>query len=149
MTVPSQSKPSFREVIGNVARSFFNALGEAAKKLDELPLEDKQDIKDGLVRLLSRSGRNRATIKLLTREDEELSRILSARGWWILPRDINGPVKRDLILLEREGKADQIDGYLCSLFSGSDWARLRERIEKWFDLSYFADRKQIVLDGFE
>jgi hypothetical protein len=137
------------QFIGRLARSFLNTLGEYAKRLDELPLEAKQEIKEGLVQLLSISGKHRASIRLLTREDDELSRILSARGWWILQRDINGPVKRELLRLGREGKTSEIDCYLCSLFNESDGARLRERIAAWFKLPYLAERKPIILDSLE
>ncbi len=151
MTVTSQSQPqSFGQFMGHLARSFFQKMGEFADHVDKLPIEEKQGIKEGLIQLLSRSGgKHDATIKLLTGEDEELSRLLSAHGWWILQKDINGPVKRELLRLGREGKTDQIDRYLCSLFNENDGARLRERIEKWFSLSYFADRKQIILDSLE
>ena len=138
-----------RQFIGHLARSVFNTLGEFAKKIDELPLEDKQEIKEGLIDLLSINGKHRASVRLLTREDDELSRILSARGWWILQRDINGPVKRELLRLEREGKTSGIDCFLCSLFNENDGARLGERIEDWFKLPYLADRKQIILDSLE
>jgi hypothetical protein len=137
------------QFIGHLARSFFNTLGEFAKKIDELPLEDKQKIKEDLIHLLSIDGKHRGSVRLLTREDDELSRILSARGWWILQRDINGPVKRELLRLERDGKSSGIDCYLCSLFNENDGARLRERIEAWFKLPYLADRKQIILESLE
>lgn len=135
--------------IGHLARTFFNTLGEYAKKLDELPLEAKQEVKEGLIHLPSISGKHGDSIKLLTSEDDELSCILSARGWWILQRDINGPVKRELLRLGREGQTSGIDCYLCSLFNENDGARLRQRIEAWFKLPYLADRKQIILDSLE
>jgi hypothetical protein len=124
-------------------------LGEFATKVDELPLEAKQEIKEGFIRLMSISGRHDASIKLLTQEDNELSRILSAHGWWILPRDINGPVKRELLRLGREQKAAEIDSYICSLFSQNGGARLSERIGAWFNLAYLSDRRQIILDSLE
>jgi hypothetical protein len=147
-TAPTKTQ-SVGEFIRDKARSILIALGEAAKKFDELPLENKQEIKEGFVKLLAMSGQHPATIKLLTREDEELSRILADHGWWVLPKDINGPVKRDLLGFGREGNADEVDRYLCSLFNQNDGARLKERIETWFTLPFFADRKQIVLDGLE
>src|SRR5438876_9226422 len=101
MIVTQTKTQPLMQYIGHLARSFFRTLGEVAIKLDELPIETKQEIKEGMVRLLSINGRNLAAIKLLTMEDEELSRILSARGWWILQRDINGPVKRELLRLGR------------------------------------------------
>jgi len=149
MTSSQTNTRSIGQFIGHLARSFFNALGEAAKRLDELPLEDKQEIKEELIGLLSTTGRHRASIRMLTKEDDELRRILSASGWWILPRDINGPVKRELIRLGLDEKASEIDCYLCSLFSERDGARLRERIEVWFELPYFADRKQIILNSLD
>jgi hypothetical protein len=109
-TVVSQTNPrSIAQFIGHLARSFFKTLGEAAQRIDQLPLQDKQEIKEGLIGLLSRTGKNRASIRMLMKEDDELSRILSARGWWVLPKDINGPVKRELIRPERDGEASGID----------------------------------------
>ena len=148
-TVSQIRRQSIGQFVGHVARSFFKMLSEAAKRLDELPLEDKQEIKENLIGLLSSTGRHRASIRMLTREDDELSRIVSAHGWWILPRDINGPVKRQLILLGRKGDRSGIDRFLCSLFSENDAARLKERVEAWFTLPYFADRKEIILDSLE
>jgi hypothetical protein len=147
--VTQPQRPSILQSIGNLARSFFKALGEAATKLDELPLEEKQQIKEGFVRLLSTNAETRASAKLLTSEDDELSRILSAHGWWILSRDINGPVKRALLQLGREGKAAEIDRYLCSLFSENDAARLRQKIESWFKIPYLTDRREIIFDSLD
>jgi hypothetical protein len=136
------------QYIGHLARSFFRTLGEVAIKLDELPIETKQEIKECWIHLLSISG-NRASITQLTKEDDALSSILSAHGWWILQRDINGPIKRELLRLGRAGNTSEIDCYLCSLFNENDGARLRERIEPWFKLPYLAHRKQIILDSLE
>ena len=149
MTVTQTNTRPMGQFLGHLARSFFSTLGEFAKRIDEALLEHKQEIKEGLIRLLSINGNHRASIKLLTSEDDELSRILSARGWWILQRDINGPVKRQLLRLEGDGKASGIDCYLCSLFNENDGARLKERIETWFTVPYLADRKQIILDSLE
>jgi hypothetical protein len=149
MNIMHTKTPSTGDFLGHLARSFFNVLGEFATKVDELPLEAKQEIKEGFIRLMSISGRHDASIKLLTQEDNELSRILSAHGWWILPRDINGPVKRELLRLGREQKAAEIDSYICSLFSQNGGARLSERIGAWFNLAYLSDRKQIILDSLE
>src|ERR1700675_3741872 len=148
MIVPQIKTPSIGQVIGHLARSFFRKLGEFAIKLDELPIETKQEIKECWIQLLSISG-NRASIKLLTKEDDELRCVLSGCGWWILQRDINGPVKRELLRLGREGKTGEIDRYLCSLFSENDGARLIDRIEAWFKLPYLADRRPIILDSLE
>jgi hypothetical protein len=148
--IDAQANPRpIREFFGHLARSFFEMLGEVATRLDELPIEDKQEIKEGLIRLLSINGKPAASIKLLTMEDEELSGILSSRGWWVLHRDINGPVKRELLRLGREGKTSEIDSYLCSLFNEKDGARLTEKVAVWFKVPYLADRKQIILDSLE
>lgn len=149
MEIMQTKTPSIGDFLRNVARSFFTALGEFATKVDELPLEAKQEIKEGFVRLLSVSGRHGASIRLLTREDNELSRILSAYGWWVLQKDINGPVKRELLRLGREQKAAEIDSYICSLFAKDGGARLSDRIGAWFSLPYLAERKQIILDSLE
>jgi hypothetical protein len=58
-------------------------------------------------------------------------------------------VKRELIRPERDGEASGIDRYLCSLFNENDAARLRKRVEAWFKLPYFADRKAIILDSLD
>jgi len=100
--VPTKTQ-SVGEFIRDKARSILSALSEAVTSLDELPLENKQEVKEGLVKLLAMGGEQRATIKLLTQEDEELSRILADHGWWILPKDITGPVKRYLLGFGREG----------------------------------------------
>lgn len=135
--------------IGRFIRSFFSALQQGLKKLDEASLEDKQELKEHLIGLLSTTDRNRATIRLLTKEDDELARILDAHGWWILAKDINGPVKRELIRLGQSTDTSAIDRYLCSLFRENDAARLNERIDAWFKLPYLADRKPIILDSLE
>jgi hypothetical protein len=109
MIVTQTKTPPIGQFIGHLVRSFFATLAEFAKKVDELPLEAKQEIKEGLVQLLSVSGKHRASIRLLTSEDEELSRILSDRGWWILQRDINGPIKRELLRLGRQGTTSDIE----------------------------------------
>jgi hypothetical protein len=124
-------------------------LGEVVTKLDELPIEDKQEFKEGIIRLLSVNGKPPASIKLFTKEDEELSIILSSRGWWVLHRDINGPVKRELLRLGRERKTSEIDSHLCSLFNENEGARLNERVAVWFNVPYLADRKPIILDSLE
>jgi hypothetical protein len=49
MTSSQTNTRSIGQFIGHFARSFFGALGEAAKRLDELPLEDKQEIKEQLI----------------------------------------------------------------------------------------------------
>src|SRR5258707_89228 len=119
---------TFGQFVGDLARSFFRVLGEVAERVDALSLEDKQEVKDGIIALLSASGKPTETIKLLTKQDEELRRVLSDRGWWVLQKDINGPVKRELLRIGRE-KADQIDAFLCALFNENDGARLKAKTE--------------------
>jgi hypothetical protein len=140
---------TFGQFVGHLARSLFRALGEVVQRVDALSLEDKQEAKDAIIALLSASGRHTETIKLLTKQDDELRRVLSDRGWWVLQKDINGPVKRELLRLGREGEADQIDKYLCALFNENDGARLKAKIEMWFEVPYLAERKQIILDSLE
>jgi hypothetical protein len=140
---------SLGHFIGHLARSFIGAMGEFAVRFDALSLEDKQPAKEALLEILSASGRYSASVRLLTKDDEEMRRILSDRGWWVLQRDINGPVKRELLRLGREGKADQIDSYLCALFNENDAAQLRAKVESWLELPYLADRKRVIIDSLE
>jgi len=58
-------------------------------------------------------------------------------------------VKRELLRLGREGKADQIDTYLCAFFNENDRARLRAKIETWFEVPYLSERRQIILDSLD
>ena len=130
------------QALRHMARSFLRALGELAVRVDALPLEDKQPFKDMMVTMMSKRG-----AKLLTREDDELRRTLSDRGWWVLQKDINGPVKRELLRLGREGKSHEIDNYLCLLFKEADGVRLQKKIESWLDVPYLNERKQVILDS--
>src|SRR5712692_6856481 len=99
---------SLGQFIRHLARSFFGALGEFAVRGDALSLEDKQPIKEAWLAVLSASGRYSASARLLIKDDEESRRILSDRGWWVLQRDINGPVKRELL---RGGKVRRVPHY--------------------------------------
>lgn len=140
---PAQNAPKPLGVLAQVGQFFVDVL----KYVDALPLEDKQPFKEALVAYLSVDTPLRATAKLLTKEDDELRRVLLDRCWWVLPRDINGPIKRDLLRLSREGNPTMIDSYLCSLFNGGNAHKLQEKIESWFDLPYLKERRQIILDA--
>jgi hypothetical protein len=135
---------TFGQSIRQVARSFLHVLGEVATRVDELSLEDKQPFKDMLVTMMPKES-----AKLLTRDDDELRRTLSDRGWWVLQKDINGPVKRELLRLRREGKSSEIDAYICSLFKEANEPRLQKKIEGWFDVPYLNERKPLILDSFD
>jgi len=138
------SSRTLGQSLGHMARSFLHALGEFAVRVDALSLEDKQPFKDMMAIMMSEHG-----AKLLTREDEELRRTLSDHGWWVLQKDINGPVKRELLRLGRKGNSHEIDTYLCSIFKEADGARLQKKTQSWFDVPYLNERKQVILDCLE
>lgn len=117
--------------------------------MDDLPLEDKQPIKEAFAACVSADPRLRPTAKLLTYQDDELKRVLSDARWWVLPRDINGPIKREILRLGQERNVALIDNYLCSLFNGENTRKLQSKIETWFDLPYISERKRIVLDAVD
>lgn len=140
---PAQNTPKPPGFLGQIGQFFFGVF----RYVDDLPLDDKQRIKEAFTACLSADPRLRPTAKLLRQEDDELRRALSGAGWWVLPRDINGPIKRHLRELGREGNPAMIDSYLCSLFNGENTPKLRDKIESWFDLPYLNDRKRIILDA--
>jgi len=142
---PTQNTPKPPGFLSWLGQLFVRIL----RHVDALPLEDKQPFKDALLAVLSADARFRETAKLLTQDDIELRRVLSDECWWVLPRDINGPIKRDLLRLSREGNPTMIDSYLCSLFNGENARKLQGKIEGWFDLPYLNERKQIILDAVD
>jgi hypothetical protein len=141
--------PTIVQKMGNFARRFVESLGEFAVYLDSLPLEQKQPFKDFMITLGVMSGASSDSLKYLTREDKELERLLFGRCWWVLHKDITGPVKRDLLRLGREEKSDQIDAYLCAHFRLDDMARLRAKVGVWPEVAYLKERNQIISDCLE
>lgn len=140
---PSEDTPKPLGALAQIGQFFFSVF----KYVDDLPLEDKQPIKEAFAACFSADPRLRATAKLLTHQDDELRRVLSGAGWLVLPRDINGPIKRELLTLGRQGNPSLIDSYLCSLFNGENTSKLQGKIESWFALPYLNDRRQIILDA--
>lgn len=88
-----------------------------------------------------------APIEYFLRDDKELARILEEHGWWVLQRDLTGPIQRDILRLAREGRGDEIDAYLCELFAKDDHAALERKVRSWFLIPYLAERKDIALDS--
>lgn len=141
----AQDTPKPLGVLARIGQFFFDVF----RYVDALPLQDKQPIKEAFAACLSADPRLRATAKLLTQQDDELRRVLSGAGWWVLPRDINGPIKREILRLGMKGNTALIDSYLCSLFNGENTEKLQGKIEVWFDLPYMSERKRIVLDALD
>jgi len=139
---------SFSEIVRNLARGFFEGVGQVAVYFDSLPLEEKHRIKAGLITLLSQGG-SRDSWKHLVEDDQRLKRILVDRGWWVLQKDITGTVKREILRLGRDPEAGAVAAYLCGLFRADDLSRLRAKVNTWFDVQYLAARRQILLDGLE
>jgi hypothetical protein len=146
---PRIERPTIGQSLGNLARGFFSFLGEVAIAIDSLPLEQKQPFKDLMATVLLRSGAKKKSVEFWTKDDKELSHILSGRAWWVLHKDITGEMKRALLRLGREGKSDQIDAYLCSHFRAEDLVKLRAKTNKWLEVAYLNERKHIVADCLE
>jgi len=115
---------SFSEIVRNLARGFFEGVGQVAVYFDSLPLEEKHRIKASLITLLSQSG-SRDSWKHLVEDDQRLKRILVDRGWWVLQKDITGTVKREILRLGRDPEPGAVEAYLCALFRADDLSRLR------------------------
>lgn len=124
-------------------------MGEVAVHIDSMPLEEKQPLKDLLESLLAGGGGNIKTPAPWTKEDRELKNLLLDRAWWVLQKDITGPVKRDLLRFGREGNPGEVDAYFCALFRTDDLARLRAKITTWLKIPYLAERQEIILDSLE
>ena len=134
---------TFGQYLGEMARAFLRTLGEFAERVDALPLEDKQPLKEMLATVSPHAA------KQLRKDDDELGRILSEQGWWVLQKDINGPVKRELLRLGRGVESCEIDNYLCSLFKEASEAKLQKKVENWLDVRYLKERSPLILDSLE
>jgi hypothetical protein len=148
MDAASSPRRSFSETVRNLARGFLETVSQAALHFDSLPLEEKHRIKAGLIALLSH-GRSDGTLKHLVEDDERLKRILLDHGWWVLQKDITGTVKREILRLGQDAQPSAVDAYLCGLFRAEDLSRLRAKANTWFELPYFATRRQILVDCLE
>jgi hypothetical protein len=148
MDSPAPPRRSFSETFRDLARGFFEGVGEVALYFDSLPLEKKHHIKAGLIALLSQ-GSPPGTLRHLLEDDQRLKRLLLERGWWVLQQDITGTVKREILRLGREPEPSAIDDYLCGLFRADDLSRLRTKVNNWFELPYFTARRQIIVDCLE
>lgn len=149
MTPPhSASEPaafSLFEWIGRGARNFFDLAFKAMEAYDALPLEPKYRFKKYFEMLLVRGGRREGS-DILLRDERELAKVLAKQGWWVLERDITGPIQRDILRLGQEDRGGEIDVYFCKLFSGNDYALLDTKVQTWLANNYMAERKEIVLD---
>jgi hypothetical protein len=144
-----EDRPTFGKLVGNVARGFFEFLGQIALYFDSLPLEEKQPIKDFMTTLLSKSGAGKQSVDFLVKDDRELKRLLLDRAWWVLQKDITGEMKRELLRLGREGKSGHIDEYLCAHFRADEFAKLQAKVKIWLDVPYLNERQQIISDCLE
>jgi hypothetical protein len=149
MTPPhSASKPaafSLFEWIGRGARNFFDFAFKAMEAYDALPLEPKYRIKKYFQMVLVQGG-HRETADILLRDETELAKVLANQGWWVLERDITGPIQRDILRLAQKDGPGEIDTYFCKLFSENNYALLDTKVQSWLANNYMAERKEIVLD---
>jgi hypothetical protein len=149
MTPPhSASKPaafSLFEWIGRGARNFFDFAFKAMEAYDALPLETKYRFKKPFEMALLQGG-HREGADILLRDETELGNVLVKQGWWVLERDITGPIQRDILRLAQEGRGGEIDVYFCNLFSENKYALLDTKVQSWLGNNYMAERKEIVLD---
>lgn len=144
---PQPRAPSVNlvDAIAKSARAFFKFVFATMQAYDELPIGMKYSLKESLVSMMAQSPRGK-DFEYFLRDDKELARILEERGWWVLQRDITGPIQRDILRFAREGKGDEIDTYLYQLFAKDDYAALKGKVRNWFATPYLSQRESIVLD---
>jgi hypothetical protein len=112
---------------------------------DSLPLEPKYRFKEYFEMLLVQGGHKEGA-DILLRDERELATVLAKEGWWVLERDITGPIQRDILRLAQKDSRGEIDAYFCKLFSGNNYALLDTKVQTWLANDYMAKRKDIVLD---
>jgi len=94
--------------------------------------------------LLKFSQADAEAAHFLFKDDRELAEVLSRYEWWVLERDINGSIQRDILRLGRKGTQKEIDEYLCALFREDNHARLEKKVAAWFKTPYLAEHAEIV-----
>jgi len=138
---------SFGAFLRNAAETFFSACGKLFEAYDSLPLEQKHRTTKLLLGLSKTDPKVETT--LFFKDEVELADTLCNHEWWVLERDINGPTQREILRLGREGRGEKVDGYLCELFSNDDHARLRAKLDKWMEIPYCAERKDMIMECLE
>jgi hypothetical protein len=141
MDAPTKLTGSFGEFLRSAAKGFFGFLAAASEAYDSLPLEQKHRAKTMLLKL---SSPDAEATHFLFKEDRELAEVLSRYEWWVLERDINGSIQRDILRLGREGTRKEIDEYLCALFREDNHARLEKKVVAWLKTAYLAEHRQII-----
>lgn len=142
-TVEEPARHSFFGFLRSAAIRFFDLLGDVAEAYDALPLENKHIVKAVLVRGMGKTRRD-LEAQALFRQELELADILCRHDWWVLERDITGPIQREILRLGREGKSGQLDHYLCQLFTENGFSRLDQKIVKWFEIPYLNSRRELI-----
>jgi hypothetical protein len=133
--------------LGQLAGGIFKVFSRVATEIDSLPLDQKYVYKQALVALFYKIDPKNNFTDLLLKDDWDLASVLQDSNWWVLPKDITGPVKRQLLLLgQQKDCATAVDTYLCNLFRENEFNRLHEKTEKWQKLMYLQKRRTIILD---
>ncbi len=145
MEGPTKSAVSFGEFLRASAERFFRLCGTISEAYDSLPLEQKHKTKKALLKL---SQADVETTQFLLKDDQELAEVLSRHEWWVLERDINGSVQRDILRLGKEGTRKEIDEYLCEMFRRDNHTRLERKVEAWLKTPYLAERREIISQCF-
>lgn len=133
------------DAMGEGLGAFFQFCYAAIEGYDSLPLNFKYTFKKQIIDILSKANPGQAWDELF-RNDREFAQVLAENGWWVLERDINGPVQREILRLGRGGDREGIDRYIIGLFSENNCARLDVKTEAWFQLPYLGQRREIVSD---
>ena len=145
METPTKSVVSFGGFLRASAQGFFRVCGAISEAYDSLPLEQKHRTKKALLKL---SQADVKTAQVFLKDDLELAEILAQHEWWVLERDINGSIQRDILRLGREGARKEIDEYLCEMFRRDNHARLEKKIEAWSKTPYLSERRGIIEQCF-
>lgn len=141
-TPPTQSQPTLVETLRSWAGKIFATIGDLIIAYDALPLAQKYPFKQFLIAISKKN--NPDLYILLLKEERELDSVLRKNGWWILPRDITGPIQRELLTLDKNKESGEVDTYLCSLFKENNHLLLEAKLADWTKTPYLAERKQIV-----
>jgi hypothetical protein len=141
MGAPTKSAVSFGEFLRATARGLFGLFAAISEAYDSLPLEQKHRTMKALLKM---SQADIEATHVLLKDDLELAEVLSRHEWWVLERDINGSIQRDILRLGREGTRKEIDEYLCEMFRRDNHARLERKVAAWFKTPYLAEHTEIV-----
>jgi hypothetical protein len=140
--VNTKGSVQFGELLRRAARNFFEACGAVVEAYDNLPLDQKYNAKKLLLGASGRSAPSGASSAF--REESQVAEVLFRHGWWVLERDITGPVQRELLRLGHEGGAGEVDAYLCRLFREEEHRRLTAKVKDWANDPYLSARAEIT-----